>query len=187
MSTLKPRKKSISRNDYGIIKSPLLFSTHRLWVYVSTVGMAGMIFLIIQYAALPLVAQSYTIPTNSTNLIVPQAEPGVATSQLLEDLNAQNLNAELLSYVTHPYIAGRGTLLVFAGDNIQIFEYPTSEMARTEAMAIFGRAPRLATESFFHLYLQKNLIGLYFGRNVEVLRVAQQMLGFPLISPRTYP
>jgi hypothetical protein len=113
---------------------------------------------------------------------VPNAEPGVATSNLLGSLNAENLAVTSLGYVAHPYLAGRGRLFAFAGDNIQVFEYPTSEMAQAEASAIFGRSPRLATESYFHLYRQGNLIGLYFGHNAQVLKTAEETMGAPLAA-----
>jgi hypothetical protein len=151
----------------------------RPWVYASLLGVAGLFFLV-KFAALPLVAQSDTVPVNS---IAPQAEPGLATSNLLIDLNSQGAGAEPLDYITHPYLRGRGTLLGFAGDNIQIFEYSTGETAHSEALAIWGRAPRLAAESFFHLYLQGNLIGLYFGHNAEVLKAAEKTMGAPLAPP----
>ena len=179
MPTLKLRKSPIWRRSHGASRFPLSFSMRRPWVYASLLGVAGL-FVLVKFAALPLVAQSDTVPVNS---IASQAEPGLATSNLLKDLNSQGVAAEPLDYVTHRYLTGRGTLLGFAGDNIQIFEYPAAETAHNEALAIWGRAPRLATESFFHLYLQGNLIGLYFGHNAEVLKATEETMGVSLVPP----
>lgn len=152
------------------------FSPRRPWMYVSILGTAGLL-LLINFAAMPLVVQGYT---TSIDPIVPKAEPGLATSNLLKALNAQNLGVENLGRVAHPYLAGRGTIFAFANDNIQIFEYPTSEMASKEASAIFERSPRLTTLDYFRLYLQGNLIGLYFGYNAEVLKITEEKMGPPI-------
>lgn len=157
---------------------PKLFSLRRPWIYISISSAAGLI-LLINFAIMPLVVHGYSTSITPTG---PQAEPGLSTSNLLRDLNAQNPGAGLLGYVTHPYLTGRGRLLGFAGDNIQIFEYPTSEMARSEALAIFGRSPRLAAVSNFHLYLRGNLIVLYFGYNTQVLKIAEEGMGSPLVA-----
>src|SRR6185369_4591269 len=100
---------------------------------------------------------------------VVQATPGSVTATLLADLKTQGIDAAPLGEVKHPYLTGHGTMIGFAGDNLQIFEYPTSETARAEAEAISKRAPRLVKKSFFHVYLHENLIGLYFGHNEAVM------------------
>ena len=155
---------------------PSSLSWRRPWLYASILGMVGLLSLA-NFTVLPLVAQSYTIPISPVG---PQAEPALGTLHLLADLNTQNLGAKALGYVTHPYLAGRGRLVSFVGDNIQIFEYPTNEIANKEAWAIFDRTPRLATKDYFHVFLKNNLIGLYFGYNSKVLTVTEGEMGYPL-------
>jgi hypothetical protein len=176
MSALKLRKNTILTQEHEAAKPHLFFSPRRPWMYVSILGAAGF-FLFINFAIMPLVVHGYAVAIGPT---VSQAKPGLATANLLSDLNSQNLAAWSFGGLTHPYLAGRGTLLVFAGDNIQIFEYPTDETARAEALAISGRSPRLAAQIYFHLYLRGNLIGLYFGYNAEVLRITEGEMGPPL-------
>jgi hypothetical protein len=168
MPVLKLRK--------NIVEAPAFFSLRRRLIYVSLSGMMGVFFLV-KLAVVPLVARGYTVPVAP---LAPLAVPGPATATMIADLHAQNMSADSLRYATHPYLTGRGTLVGLAGDNLQIFEYPTGEMARKEASMIFTRAPRLATESFFHLYLRDNLIGLYFGHNAAVIQAAEQEMGAPL-------
>jgi hypothetical protein len=175
MATLKLK----ANQSHRTANVPLSFLSRGLWICASVLGLVVAFFLL-QFAVLPLATRSYAA---SISPIAPQAEPGATTADFLKELNAQNLAANSLGSVTHPYLTGHGTLLGFAGDNIQIFEYPNSDIARTEALALFGRSPRLASESYFHLYLRDNLIGLYFGHNMAVMSVTQQMLGSPLASP----
>jgi hypothetical protein len=164
------RKNTTFNWGRGITMSP--------WTYASAAS-AGGLFLLIRFAALPLAAQGYTIPISP---VLPQAQPGTATSQFLTNLNAQDLGAMALGYVSHPYLTGQGTVLAFEGDNIQIFEYPSSEIAHSEALAIFKRAPGLAVKNYFHVFQQNNLIGLYFGHNNVVLEVTEENMGPPLPS-----
>jgi len=145
--------------------------------YALVLCAASLPFLV-KFAVLPLTTQSYAV---SISPVLPQAEPGPATADLLANFSAQNFTVKPLDYVAHPYLTGRGTLVGFAGDNIQIFEYPTSAAAHDEALAIFGRAPRTAAESYFHLFLRANLIGLYFGHNAEVLAATEEMMGPPIV------
>lgn len=162
----------VSQND-GVTRSLFFFSLHRPWIYTSIACAIGL-FVLVNIAVMPLIVQGYTASITPT---VAQAKSGPATANVLKDLNEQNLNVENLGHVSHPYLMGRGTLVGFMGDNIQIFEYPNAETARTEASAIIGRSPRLATERYFHLYRQGNLIGLYFGYNAEVLKAIQEEMG----------
>ncbi len=179
MTTLKLENNINLEQVIGIIEVPSLLSLRRPWIYVAILGMIGLLFLI-NFIFLPLFRESYAISISS---IAPQAEPGSATANLLTDINAQNFAVQSVGYVTHPYLTGRGRLIVFAGDNIQIFEYPKSDVAKSEALAIFKRVPRLAAENYFHVFLQGNLIGLYFGQNARVLTVAEEMMGLPLNLP----
>ena len=55
-------------------------------------------------------------------------------------------------------------------------------MAHSEALAIFGRAPRTAAESYFHLFLKENMIVLYFGYNAAVLKATEGMMGSPMVK-----
>ncbi len=152
-------------------------------VCISILGMATL-FLLINFEVLPFVARSQTI---SVYPAFPQAQPGPATADLLKDFRAQNFVVVPLDSVAHPYLTGTGTLLGLAGDNIQVFEYPTSGAAESEASAIFGRAPETAAKSFFHLFLRGNLIVLYFGHNTKVLEATEKVVSLPvrkISSPR---
>lgn len=163
-------------------QAPPFPSWHRIWLYISVLCVTGLLTLV-SLTILPLAAQSRTIPIGP---LVPQAEPDLGTTSLVAELNMQNLGAKALGYVTHPYLTGRGKLLSFAGDNIQIFEYPTSDIAHKEAWAIFNRAPRLTAKDYFHIFLRDNLIGLYFGHNTVVLTATEEQMGYPLktlVSP----
>jgi hypothetical protein len=155
------------------------FSWHRPWLYASVLGVVSLL-LVLNFLALPLIAQSYEISISPT---VPQAESETATSNLLASFNAQNFTAQPLDSVTHSYLTGRGTIFVLAGDNIQIFEYPDVATAREEAFAIFKRVPRLAIKSYFHIFLSGNLIGLYIGHNPVVLQITEEEMGPPLTNP----
>jgi hypothetical protein len=170
MSTLKLQKNLIvGASGHRVSKRVLMYASIPF-------GAAFLIFLV-KVAVMPIAAQGYTV---SVDPIAPLATPGLATSNLVADLNAQNLGAQPLGSVSHQYLTGRGTLVGFMGDNIQIFEYATNAIARAEASAIFKRAPRLATESLFHLYLRDNMIGLYFGHNAAVMQAAERTMGSPI-------
>ncbi len=158
------------------IKSRPFFSLRGPWIYISFLGIAGFP-LFVNFVGMPLVVHGLTTPIGPAT---PQAQPGIGTFNLLRDINAQGFGAQDLGRITHGYLAGRGTVLAFAGDNVQIFEYPSNEIARTEASAAFKRSPRLATLGYFHLYLQGNLIGLYFGHNAGVLKIMEDKFGSPV-------
>jgi len=170
MSTLKLRKNLLLPHG--------LRPARYIRIYASIVGVA-IVLLLANFEVLPLAIQSHVTLVDP---VLPQAEPGPATAKLLMELNAQNPGVTLLDYVTHPYLTGRGTLVGFAGDNIQVFEYPTSELARSEAAAIFGRASRTAAKSYFHLFLKENLIVLYFGYNAAVLKATEDIVGPPIAN-----
>ena len=166
MSTFKLREDSDWSQGY---RTTLFFS-----ICASLLGMM-VLFLLIKFAVLPVIVQGYTIPVNPAG-----AEPGVGTADLLREFNVQGSTVLSFGYVAHPYLTGRGRLLSFAGDNIQIFEYPNSEMARSEALAIPGKSPRLAAQHYFHVYRRGNVIALYFGHNADILRVTNAIMGSAL-------
>lgn len=165
-------------------KNLILGESHReghktgKWILIYASIACGVAFqvLFIRTTAVPFIAQGYTVPIAPA---VPLAAAGPATASLIENLNVQGLGAQTLGYVSHRYLTGSGTLVGFAGDNIQIFEYATDETASAEASAILKRAPRLTKEkeSFFHLYLHGHLIGLYFGHNTAVMQAATEAMG----------
>ncbi len=170
MSTLRLRTSPlIPRN----LKSAGLLLTYATMIGVVLLLLAANV----EGAPLQLPSRSISITPS-----MPQAEPNSATAHLLMSLNALAPMVVSFGYVTHPYLMGRGALLGFAGDNIQVFEYPTSEVARSEAAAIFEKAPRTAAKSYFHLFLRENLIVLYFGHNETVLKITEAMVGSPLTS-----
>ena len=170
MSTIKLRENIILHEAQKI--------AHKPWIYFSVLGMVGFLFLA-NFVIVPMAQQSYAI---SIRPITPQAEPGAATASLVGDINAQGVSAESLGYASHAYLPGKGSFIIFAGDNIQIFEYPDNKTAQSEAAAIFKRAPSLVAKSYFHIFLRGNLIGLYMGNNAKVLSITEAVMGAPIYA-----
>jgi hypothetical protein len=155
------------------------FSWRKPWLYVYAFGIVGLLSLS-NFILLPLVAKSSIVPIDPT---VPQAEPGIATSNLLASFNAQKPTARPLDFVTHSYLTGQGVIFGLAGDNIQIFEYPNADIARKEALAVFKQVPWLVSKNYFHIFQSGSLIGLYIGDNPAVLQLTEREMGAPLANP----
>lgn len=105
--------------------------------------------------------------------------------EFLNSLRAAGYSVELTTRIIQPFFSAPGQTVVIEGEGVQVFEYPDSPSAKSEAALISPDAAsvgntRVAWAAPPHFYVQERLIALYVGENDAVIGILNQLLGEPI-------
>jgi hypothetical protein len=97
-------------------------------------------------------------------------------------LRASGLTVEAAGTVSQPFFSPEGRAFTVAGENVQVFRYPSVRAAEAEAKKVNAVGASVGTNSAMwvgppHFYRKGRLIVLYVGENGGVLKALTAVLG----------
>lgn len=97
-------------------------------------------------------------------------------------LRARGLKVESAGEVSQPFFTPAGRAFTVAGENVQVFRYPSVRAAEAEAKQVNAEGTSVGTSSAMwvgppHFYRKGRLIVLYLGENADVLKALTSVLG----------
>ena len=150
-------------------------------LYTSVIGIAvlSIISMGIFIKLLVPSAMAATTDDTSTHGIL----SGSATQSLIRELTSNGFTAAAVDKVTRRQFTVGGTIVTLNGDNIQVFEYPSHEMAVIEASNL-QEEYRISSQTSgwknrMHLYVYDTLIIYYVGNSSTVINALDQNTGLP--------
>jgi hypothetical protein len=97
-------------------------------------------------------------------------------------LRARGLKVEAAGAVSQPFFSPEGRAFTVAGENVQVFRYPSVLAAEAEAKKVNAGGTAVGTSSAMwvgppHFYRKGRLVVLYVGDNGGVLKALTAVLG----------
>ncbi len=115
----------------------------------------------------------------------PDVETTGGLAELTGALRLADQSVEIAGPVDQPFFSVPGQIIVVNGEDVQVFEYPDSTAAETEAAKISPDASSVGTSMMSwvatpHFYTGDRLIVLYVGENDSVTNALADVLGEPI-------
>lgn len=111
---------------------------------------------------------------------------------LIDTLESANYQIADLGTVSHPFFAVDGRRIQVAGEQIQIFEFPTvfdaiytTTEISSDGFTIGGQ--RLQWMGTPHFYRKRRVIVFYLGDNVDLIAILENVLGSQFAGGISYP
>lgn len=97
-------------------------------------------------------------------------------------LRAEGLTVEAAGEVSQPFFSPEGRAFTVAGENVQVFRYPSVRAAEAEAKKVNAEGTSIGTSAAMwvgppHFYRGGRLIVLYVGDNKTVTKALGAVLG----------
>ena len=114
----------------------------------------------------------------------PTSQGGPVTDyiSLVANLRAAGADVEPAGDVSQPFFSAPGRLIKVNGEDVQVYEYPNSRTADTQAAQVSPDGSKVGTSNVNwigppHYYKIGKLVVLYVGDNVGVTRLLKAGLG----------
>jgi hypothetical protein len=120
----------------------------------------------------------------------PDAETTGGLAELTGALRLAGQSVEIAGPVDQPFFSVPGQIIVVNGEEVQVFAYPDSTAAETEAAQISPDASSVGTSMLSwvatpHFYTGDRLIVLFVGENDAVTNTLADVLGEPIAEGQT--
>lgn len=128
-------------------------------------------------AALPGLKTCYQRPSSSKG----ERPPGDLAG-LINSLRARGVTVGRAGEVSQPFFSVRGRIITVSGEDVQVFEYRSAAAARREARRVekTGKGTGTSMVTWIappHFYRSGKLIVLYVGKNGDVMKALEAVLG----------
>ena len=102
--------------------------------------------------------------------------------KLIADLRAQGVTVRREGEVSQPFFSVKGRAVSVNGESIQVFIYPDSQSAQSEASQVSGSGTSVGTNMMSwtatpHFFRKDRVVVLYLGENSKVRRALEAVLG----------
>jgi hypothetical protein len=103
-------------------------------------------------------------------------------SELIKALRAQGVDAKVGDSIEQAFFSIRGNFVNFNEESVQVFEYESAEAMERDAALVDPDGGSIGTTMVTwvatpHFYKKGQIIVLYIGDNVELLKMFESMLG----------
>ena len=101
---------------------------------------------------------------------------------LITQLRAQGVTAKRGRAVSQPFFSVKGQAILINGESVQIFVYPSTQVAESDASRVSPSGTSVGTSMVSwvappHFYRKDNLIGLYVGKTAMITQALEGALG----------
>jgi hypothetical protein len=112
---------------------------------------------------------------------------GPACAELFSVMEQMGLSPSATGNITKDDFSVPGTLVAMAGDNIQIFEYPSALAAARESEVFIKESAAVAStmrswERQASIYNKGSLVVYYLGANQEIMKALVATMGPPIVG-----
>lgn len=115
-----------------------------------------------------------------------QIKLGPGTKSFMKEFENQGLVPVSIGGVSRSPLTVLGNTIIINGNNIQIFEYPNSEMAAREALLLSQKYESTAESAEWkqnmHVKVKNNLVIFYMGSDSSIVRLLEQNSGQKYLS-----
>ncbi len=103
-------------------------------------------------------------------------------SAFVRALRARGLTVESAGEVSQPFFKPGGHAYTVAGENVQVFRYPSASAAEAEAKQVNAEGTSAGTNAMMwvgppHFFRKGRLVVIYVGENAGVLEALTSVLG----------
>ena len=104
------------------------------------------------------------------------------TSELVEALHAQGVDAKVGDSVAQAFFSATGSFINFNDESVQVFEYESAEAMERDAALVDPDGGSIGTTMVAwvatpHFYKKGHIIVLYIGDDAEILKMSESILG----------
>jgi hypothetical protein len=101
---------------------------------------------------------------------------------LLNELKSSKLNVEAAGVISQTYFSIEGKIIKVSNEDIQVFEYPDKSKADTDINLISPKGDVIGSNNITwasvpHFYKTDKMLILYVGKNEEIIKLLNKMLG----------
>ena len=110
---------------------------------------------------------------------------------LLNELKASKLKVETSGVITQAFFSVEGKIIKVSNEDIQVFEYPDKSKADADIKLIAPKGNPIGANwitwvSDPHFYRTDKMLILYVGKNEEIIKLLNEMLGLQFAGSRVY-
>ncbi len=120
--------------------------------------------------------------SNQSRQETSNSSPVTDTTSFVNRLRAVGLTVEPGGQVEQPFFSVAGTMLKVHGEDVQVFQYPTTAAAEAQTAPVSSDGSAVGTAKPFwigspHFYKSGRLVVLYVGDQATVLQTLEAVLG----------
>ena len=121
-------------------------------------------------------------PTLDLNVVVSHGGPVTDYVSLVDSLRAAGATVDPAGTVSQPFFVPEGQLLTVNGEDIQVFEFASTEEAASAAETVSADGSSIGTSMVSwvappHFYQGGKLIAIYIGSDSGVINTLKEAMG----------